>query len=207
MRKLVMNAQLTLDGVAQGPGGPDEDRENGFTYGGWVAPFFEDELDRFVTEATRKATALVLGRRTYDIWEAYWPKAAADGPIGAQFNRIPKYVASRTRRPLAWSNSIQLEGDAAEAVAALKKGTGGEIQMWGSLDLAQTLIEHDLIDEYRLIFVPALIGSGKKLFAEGTVPQGLRLIDSRTTPKGVVIASYARAGELKQGTMVEEPAH
>ena len=201
MRKLVVDSFVTLDGVAQGPGGPEEDRENGFTLGGWMGPFMEEEFMRFVSESTLGSGALLLGRKTYDIFAAHWPNTPADDAIGVHFNRIPKYVASRKRRTLSWSGTTQLEGNVAEAVAALKREPGGDIQVWGSSDLVQTLIEHDLVDEYRLSLVPVLIGSGKRLFGDGTIPQSLRMIESRATAKGVVLAKYAPAGAIEQMTV------
>jgi dihydrofolate reductase len=204
MRNLMVTAFVSVDGVVQGPGGPDEDRDGGFEQGGWVAPHVDEGLIARMAELTGRADALLLGRRTYEIFAATWPLAAADDPIGAKLNSVPKHVASRTLDAVTWENSTLLAGDTAEAVRALKRAPGGEIQVHGSGDLVQTLVEHDLVDEFHLLVFPVLVGSGKRLFARGTVPAGLRLVDSTTSPGGVVISRYARDGKLEQGEMGPE---
>lgn len=199
MAKLTINTFLTLDGVMQAPGGPDEDREGGFEHGGWSVPFSTDEqFGEAMTEWMDRAGGVLLGRRTYDIFAAYWPHAT--GPTADQLNRVPKYVASRTLDKVDWNNSTLLEGDVPDAVAELKRRPGQEIQVHGSGDLAQTLIGHDLIDEYRLWFMPVLLGTGKRLFGEGTVPLGMRLADAKTTSSGAALHVYERAGDVEHGS-------
>lgn len=200
MRQLTSSTFLSLDGVMQSPGGPEEDASGGFTHGGWLVPFFDDVVGQAMGEYMDKPIDLVLGRRTYDIFRAFWPTApeeAGSGPL----NRATKYVASRGRPTLDWPTSVHLEGDVAEGVAALKRQDGPELQVHGSGNLLQTLIRHNLVDRYQLLVFPVLIGSGKRLFADGTVPAGLRLVDSRVSPSGVVIASYEPAGELVTGSV------
>ncbi|MEV0698902.1 dihydrofolate reductase family protein [Saccharopolyspora sp. NPDC050389] len=204
MRKLMVTEFLSLDGVMQAPGGGDEDRDGGFEHGGWSVPHFDEQLIRLMTELVGRAGALLLGRRTYDIFAASWPLAAADDPIGAKMNGLPKYVASRTLDSLSWRNSTLLTGDVVAAVDELKRGEGGEIQVHGSGGLIQTLLEHDLVDEFHLLVFPVLIGSGKRLFATGTVPAGLRLADTTTSSGGVLISTYVRDGKLGRGTMGPE---
>ncbi|MFG1706949.1 dihydrofolate reductase family protein [Nonomuraea sp. M3C6] len=204
MRKLMVTTFLSLDGVMQGPGGPDEDRDGGFEHGGWSVPHFDQHLMQVMTALVDRGDALLLGRKTYDIFAASWPLAEADDPIGAKLNSMPKYVASRMLDRVAWQNSTLLTGDVAAAVAELKQGEGGEIQVHGSGDLIQTLVEHDLVDEFHLLVFPVLIGSGKRLFAEGTIPAGLRLVDSTTSSSGVIVATYQRAGKVEYGAMGPE---
>lgn len=204
MRKVVVGTFLSLDGVMQAPGGPDEDREGGFEHGGWTVPFFDDQLGQVMVDLTARAGALLLGRKTYDIFAASWPLVGDDDPIGATLNSIPKYVASRTLSSAEWNNSTVLTGDVAEAVTALKQQEGGEIQVTGSGELIQTLIRHDLVDEYRLLIFPVLIGSGKRLFGDGTIPRGLELVDSTISSGGVIIATYERRGELEYGAFGPE---
>ena len=203
MRKLMVTAFMSLDGVVQAPGGGDEDRDGGFEHGGWVVPHMDEQIIARMAEVVDRAGALLLGRRTYEIFAAIWPLAAADDPIGARLNAMPKYVASRTLGAVSWQNSSLLGGDTVEAVRALKRDEGGEIQVHGSGGLVQTLIEHDLVDEFHLLVFPVLIGSGKRLFANGTVPAGLRLLDSARSG-GVLIGSYARVGKLEYGAMGPE---
>jgi dihydrofolate reductase len=205
MRKLVVGTFISLDGVLQAPGGPDEDRDGGFEHGGWMVPLVSEEFMAHVGVELEQLGALLLGRKTYDIFAASWPLAGDDDPIGAKLNSIPKYVASRTLDKAEWNNSTVLTGDVAEAVAELKRQPGeGEIQVHGSGDLIQTLIRHDLVDEYRLKVFPALLGSGKRLFGDGTVPRGLKLVDCTTTSNGVTMSTYVRGGELSYGEMGPE---
>ncbi|MEU0528088.1 dihydrofolate reductase family protein [Streptomyces niveus] len=208
MRKLMVTTFVSLDGVMQGPGGADEDRDGGFEHGGWSVPHFGADLIERMTTVVRRADALLLGRRTYDIFAATWPLAEADDPIGSKMNGVRKYVASRTLDTVSWQNSTLLTGDVAEAVRALKQDSGGdgdgEIQVHGSGDLIQTLIEHDLVDEFHVVVFPVLIGSGKRLFGRGTVPAGLKLLDTASSDSGVVISTYTRAGELGYGAMGPE---
>jgi dihydrofolate reductase len=196
---LVAGTFLTLDGVMQGPGGPDEDRSGGFALGGWSVGYWDEATGKLITEWTAKAESLLLGRTTYEIFAAHWPHVPDDDPVGAVLNGVPKYVASTTQKTVAWNNSTLLQGDVPRAVAALKDARSGEIQVHGSCGLLQTLIEHDLIDEYRLWTFPVLLGSGKRLFDAGTIPAGLELIDSTTSSTGVVISRYRRAGDIRSG--------
>jgi dihydrofolate reductase len=200
MRVLVAGTFLTLDGVMQGPGGPDEDRSGGFEHGGWSVGYWDDAMGELITEWTARADALLLGRTTYEIFAAHWPHVSADDPVGSVLNRVPKYVASTTLSTVEWNNSTLLEGDVPTAVNALKGSGTGEIQVHGSAGLLQTLIEHDLIDEYRLWTFPVLLGSGKRLFDGGTVPAGLELVDDRTFSSGVVVNRYRRAGNIRFGS-------
>ncbi len=200
MASLVVGTFLTLDGVMQAPGGPDEDRSGGFAHGGWSVGYWDDAMGQVITEWTAKADALLLGRTTYQIFAAHWPHVPDDDPVGAVLNGVPKYVASTTLNTVEWNNSTLLEGDVPRAVADLKVARSGEIQVHGSCGLLQTLIEHDLIDEYRLWTFPVLLGSGKRLFDAGTIPAGLELIDTTTSSSGVVISRYRRAGDIRYGS-------
>jgi dihydrofolate reductase len=200
MRKLVVQTFLTLDGVMQAPGGPGEDDDGGFAYGGWSVNYWDDQMGQVMGEATSRPFAMVLGRRTYDIMAAYWPTAPEEE--GAKvFNDASKYVASRSRPDLqAWSNSVLIEGDAADGLAALKREDGPELQVHGSANLIQTLLRHNLVDEFRLWVFPLVIGSGKRLFADGTVPGGLRLVDSKVSSTGVIMGTWQPAGEIVPGS-------
>jgi dihydrofolate reductase len=199
MRKLIVSTFLTLDGVMQAPGGPGEDDEGGFAHGGWSVNYWDEQMGQVMGEATSKPFAMVLGRKTYDIMAAHWPQASEEA--GAKiFNDAAKYVASRSQPTLEWSNSLLIEGDAAEGIAALKKEDGPELQVHGSANLIQTLLRHNLVDEYRLWVFPVVIGSGKRLFSEGTIPSGLKLVDSQVSTTGVVIGTYEPAGELVTGS-------
>jgi dihydrofolate reductase len=200
MRKLVVGTFLTVDGVMQAPGGPDEDREGGFQHGGWSVNYWDDVMGQIIVESTLHADALLLGRKTYDIFAAHWPLVGGDDPIAAKLNSVPKYVASRTLDNVTWNNSTLIQGDVAKAVAELKEQSGGEIQVTGSGDLIQTLIEHDLVDEYRLWVFPVVLGDGKRLFATGAVPSALKLVDTKTSSTGVAIHTYERAGAIQYGT-------
>ena len=199
MRKLTVNTFLSLDGVMQAPGGPREDGEGGFSQGGWSVNYWDDRMGGLMGDFMAEPFDLVLGRRTYDIFAAHWPHTSEElgsGPL----NNAVKYVASRGKPVLSWEKSVLLVGDAAESVAELKQGDGPELQVHGSGDLLQTLIGADLIDEYRLWIFPVLLGPGKRLFAGGTVPAGLRLIDSTVSTTGVVISTYAPAGKIVPGS-------
>jgi dihydrofolate reductase len=204
MRKLMVTTFVSLDGVMQGPGGADEDRDGGFEHGGWAVPHIDQHVIGRMAELTSRAGALLLGRRTYEEFAATWPLAEADDPIGAKLNRMPKYVASRTLDTVAWQGSTLLTGDVAEAVAELKRGDGDEIQVHGSSGLIQTLLAHDLVDELHLLVFPVLLGSGKRLFAEGTAPAGLEMVDGTTFGTGVFAGTYARRGKVEYGAMGPE---
>jgi dihydrofolate reductase len=202
MRKLMVTTFMSLDGVVQGPGGPDEDRSGGFEHGGWAVPQMSEELVQRMATLVAGADALLLGRRTYEGFAATWPLAGADDPIGERMNGLRKYVASRTLDTVTWQNSTLLTGDVAEAVAELKRGEGGEIQVHGSGELIQTLIEHDLVDEFHLLVFPVLLGSGKRLFRTGTA--GFELLESTTSRSGVVVSRYARSGKVGYGELGPE---
>ena len=199
MRKLIVSTFVTLDGVMQAPGGPEEDGEGGFAYGGWSVNYWDDQMGEVMGEAMSKPFDLLLGRKTYDIFAAFWPNASDDAG-GKPLNDATKYVASRSQPTLAWGPSVLIEGDAAEGVAALKNGNGPALQVHGSGNLIQTLLRHNLVDEFRLWVFPVVIGSGKRLFADGTVPAGLKRIDSKISTTGVVIGTYEPAGELVTGS-------
>jgi len=199
MRKLIVSTFLTLDGVMQAPGGPGEDEDAGFALGGWSVNYWDDQMGEVMGAAMSNPFDPVLGRKTYDLFAAYWPHATEED--GAKpLNDATKYVASRSRPKLEWSKSILIEGDAAEGIAALKKQDGPELQVHGSGDLVQTLMRHNLIDQYRLWVFPLVIGSGKRLFADGTVPLGLTLVDSQVSTTGVMIGMYEPAGEIVTGS-------
>ena len=199
MRKLIVSTFLTLDGIMQAPGGPEEDDSGRFAYGGWSVNYWDDQMSEVMGEAMSKPFDLVLGRRTYDIFAAYWPHAPEEA--GAKpLNDATKYVASRSHPALEWSKSVLIEGDAAEGIAELKKEDGPELQVHGSGNLIQTLMRHNLVDQYRLWVFPVVIGSGKRLFSEGTIPSGLKLLDSKVSTTGVVFGTYEPAGEIVTGS-------
>jgi dihydrofolate reductase len=202
MRILAVNSFVSLDGVMQSPGGPDEDPTGGFTLGGWGANYFDEEMLSEIAESD--PYELLLGRGTYEIFAAHWPYD--EGPIADQLNNTRKHVASRTLDRVDWNNSTLITGDVAEYVADLKRQDGPEIQVHGSPGLIQTLLEHDLIDEYRLWFIPVVLGKGKRFFGDGARPGALRLVDSKTTKTGVTINTYQPAGEIDTGSFeFEEP--
>ena len=204
MRKLIVSTFLTLDGVMQAPGGPGEDDSGGFAHGGWSVNYWDDQMGQVMGEATSRPFAMVLGRRTFDIMAAYWPHAPEEEG-GKVFNEATKYVASRGRPDLeAWSNSVLIEGDAAEGLAALKAEDGPELQVHGSANLVQTLLRHNLVDQFRLWVFPLVIGSGKRLFSEGTIPSGLTLVDHMVSTTGVVIGTYEPAGEIATGSFAPD---
>ena len=200
MRKLVVGTFLTMDGVMQAPGRPDEDREGGFQHGGWLVPYYDEKFGDIMTEWTVRAGGFLLGRKTYEIFATYWPKVTdpADA-IAKALNSRPKYVASRSLKRVEWNESSLLKGDVAKAVARLKAEPGGEIQVHGSGKLVQTLLKHDLVDTFRLWHFPLLLGGGKRLFGDGTIPVGFRLVETQTNTKGAVLKVYERAGKLEYG--------
>ena len=183
----------------QAPGGPGEDDDGGFAHGGWSVNYWDEMMGQVMGEAMSVPFDLLLGRKTYDLFAAYWPHASDDA--GAKpLNDATKYVASRNQPKLEWSNSVLIEGDAAEGIAALKKEDGPELQVHGSGNLIQTLMRHNLVDEYRLWVFPLVIGSGKRLYSEGTIPSALKLVDSKVSTTGVVIGTYHPAGEIVTGS-------
>ena len=202
MRSLVVNTFMSLDGVMQAPGGPDEDPTGGFRYGGWAVNYFDDELmERMAGSAPYE---LLLGRGTYEIFAAHWPYD--EGPIADHLNGTRKHVASTTLERVEWSNSTLIEGDVASYVEDIKAQDGPEIQVHGSPGLIQTLLEHDLVDQYRTWIFPVVLGSGKRLFGDGAIPAGLRLVDSQVSGSGVTINVYERAGAVEPGSFeFEQP--
>ncbi|HZA75228.1 MAG TPA: dihydrofolate reductase family protein [Acidimicrobiales bacterium] len=201
MGQLVVDMFVTLDGVMQAPGEPDEDRDGGFEHGGWQAPYFDEESGKRIGDHIARMDALLLGRKTYEIFAAYWPNAP--DPIGAKLNRVPKYVASRTLGAVEWNNSTLIEGDVADAVPRLKQDHG-EVHVIGSGNLVKTLLQHGLIDVLNLWLYPILLGTGKRLFADGTIPTALRLTDSATFAGGAVLLTYERAGKPTYGNLARD---
>jgi dihydrofolate reductase len=199
--RLTLHTFLTLDGVMQAPGGPDEDPDGGFGHGGWSFPYGDQDFGVAVSGWFDQADAFLLGRKTYQIFAGYWPRVTdpAD-PVASKLNTLPKYVASTTLRAADWHNSSLLGGDVAAEVAKLKERPGRELQVHGSGQLAQTLIEHDLVDEYRLLYFPVHLGSGKRLFRDGAPAAALRLLSATTTGTGVIIATYEPAGPAQYGS-------
>ncbi|OJW74357.1 MULTISPECIES: dihydrofolate reductase family protein [unclassified Spirosoma] len=195
MRKLIVLSMISLDGVMQGPGGPEEDTSGGFEYGGWVAPY-DDEVDNQVMEKLMQPADLLLGRKTFEIWENYWP---AHDHIWPGINEVTKYVMSTTRQTSDWRNSVFLSS--LSAIEALKRSEGSDINVWGSSELIQLLLANDLVDELWLKIYPLTLGNGKKLFGDGPIPAAFSLTESTVTPSGVIIAHYKRAGQVKTGTI------
>lgn len=200
MRQLIVTAFVTLDGVVQAPGGPEEDDEGGgFRHGGWTVPFFDEHLGQVMSEFMGKPFDLVLGRKTYDIFAAYWPNASEEE--GAKpLNDAAKHVASRGTPSLSWAGSSLLEGDVAQAVAALKQQDGPELQVHGSGELVQTLHRHGLVDAWQLLTFPVVLGQGKRLFADGAAPASLRLVSSSVSSSGVLVGRYEPAGDVVTGS-------
>lgn len=197
MRKIIVLSFISLDGVMQAPGGPEEDTSGGFKYGGWTVPFSDGFSGNLMTEQMSGRSDLLLGRKTYGIFASYWQDHADQWP---GINEVNKYVASHKPMDLTWENSIQLEGNAAEAVRKLKEMDGPDLQVYGSGDFSQTLLKHDLVDGLWLKIFPVLLGSGKRLFGNGTISTAFSLIDTQVTPTGVIFANYKRAGEIQTGT-------
>ena len=202
MRSLVVNTFMSLDGVMQAPGGPEEDPTGGFRYGGWAVNYFDDDMMERMAESA--PYELLLGRGTYEIFAAHWPYD--EGPIADHLNGTRKHVASTTLERVNWNNSTLIAGDVAEYVAGLKRQDGPEVQVHGSPGLIQTLLEHDLVDQYRTWIFPVVLGAGKRLFGEGAIPAGLKLVDSQVTSSGVTINVYEREGAVEPGSFeFEEP--
>lgn len=200
MRKLIVAEHISLDGVVQAPGGQEEDSSDGFRLGGWSVPYVDDTIGQAVQDWLAQSFELLLGRRTYDIWAAYWPHVRAGHVIGDLFNRVPKHVVTHRPDSLAWQNSHALVGEIANAIGTLKQQDGPNLLTWGSADLVHQLLETGLVDEFRLMIYPVIIGSGKRLFGEHTQPSAFILADAIITPKGVMITSYKRSGEVRTGT-------
>jgi dihydrofolate reductase len=205
IRSLVVTTFLSIDGVMQAPGGPEEDPSGGFPHGGWLVPFADEDMGKQMVEWFSGAQDFLLGRGTYDIFAAHWPKAPTEGdPIAQALNTLTKHVASRSRTSVDWDTARLIEGDVADAVRALKAEDGGELQVHGSPGLIQTLLAEDLVDELRLIVFPVVLGRGKRLFPEGVVPRTWRLASSSATSTGALIATYRRGGEISTGTFALE---
>ena len=217
MRDLVVSAFATLDGVMQAPGGPEEDPSGGFSHGGWSVPFWDDTMNEVMAASLGEPFDLLLGRRTYEIFAAHWPHASerereerggtaseVDDPAAEALNTARKYVASRTLGEVGWANSRLLEGDVADAVAALKQQDGPVLLVQGSSELIQTLLAHDLVDEVRVWTFPIVVGPGKRLFGDGTLARRFELVEAQTSGTGVVMATYRRAGEVEPGSFAFE---
>jgi dihydrofolate reductase len=203
MRKVIAGVMMSLDGVMQAPGGSEEDPTNGFKFGGWVFPHFDEVLGQAMDKSFGAPFDLLLGRKTYEIFAAYWPYVGADDPIGQRFNAVTKYVATTSKAPLTWQNSVALH-DAVPDVARLKQQDGPVLLTQGSTALLQSLLKADLIDEFRVSLFPVILGKGKRLFGEGTIPAGLELTESNVSTTGVTINTYVRAGDVTTGSFAQQ---
>ncbi|MET0341560.1 MAG: dihydrofolate reductase family protein [Polyangiales bacterium] len=213
MRKIIAPFFVSLDGVMQGPGGPEEDTSSGFTHGGWLVPLFDESLGASVGETFAGSFDLLLGRKTYDIFAAHWPEVAKHGhddpgehDLAVRFDRATKYVATHRPESLGWQNSVSLGHDVVASLRKLKAGDGPDLILQGSSELTQTLLAHDLIDQFRLMIFPVVLGQGKRLFGAGTVPRSFAVARSTTSPKGVLVVSYDRVGAMQTGSFaLEQP--
>lgn len=201
MRKIIVLSFISLDGVLQAPGGPEEDPTGAFAYGGWVFPYFDEVIDKVMEEQMSKPFSLLLGRKTYDIFASYWPQHEDHWP---GVNKATKYVVTHSPKDLQWENSITVTGDVATEIKQLKAQNGPDLQVHGSGKLIQTLLKHDLVDELWLKIFPLTLGPGKRLFAEGSIPAAYKLTESKISPSGIIIANYERAGDVKTGSFVDE---
>ena len=200
MRKVVAAAFVSLDGVMQAPGGPAEDPTGGFTHGGWTVNYWDAPMGQFMGKTFSKPFDLLLGRKTYEIFAAHWPFVEGDDPIASTFNAVTKYVATSSTEPLTWRNSVALRGDVAAEIARLKQADGPDLLTQGSSVLLQTLLAHDLIDEFRLLTFPLVLGPGKRLFGQGTKPGALKLTETTVSTTGVTMSVYDRAGAVSTGS-------
>ncbi len=201
MRKIIVLTFVTLDGVMQAPGGPEEDPSGGFRYGGWTVPYIDEFGMKEMTRQMSRPFDLLLGRKTYDIFAAYWPNVKTPGdPIATGLNNATKYVVSKTLTKPGWGPSVVISRDVVREIQQLKEGDGPDFQVHGSGNLVQTLLKYDLVDELWLKIFPITLGPGKRLFADGTIPAAFRLLECKTSPSGVIIASYQRAGEVITGS-------
>ena len=196
MRKLIVFEHISLDGVIQAPGGPDEDTSDGFAYGGWIAPYSDEILGTLLRKQMNLPFDLLVGRKTFDIWAPFWPQHADEWP---GVNTATTYVASNTMTSSEWKPSVFLNGDIPEKVAKIKQGQGPDLHVWGSGNLLQTLIKHDLVDTFWLMIYPITLGAGKRLFADGTIPAAFKVTESIVTATGVIIVNYERAGAITTG--------
>jgi dihydrofolate reductase len=197
MRKIIVLSFITLDGVMQGPGAPTEDTSGNFTYGGWTVPYFDGFLGNIMAAQMDHPFDLLLGRKTFDLFASYWPDHPEEG---GGINKATKYVASNTLTSHEWNKSVFLSGNVVDEIKKLKEQDGPELQVHGSGNFIQTLLEHDLVDEFWLKIFPVTLGTGKRLFGKGTIPASHTLVDSQTSPRGVIIATLKRAGDLKTGS-------
>ena len=201
MRQLIVGSFITLDGVMQAPGGPEEDQEGGFEHGGWSFGYWDEQMQNVMGEWMSQPFDLLLGRKTYEIFAAYWPNT--DEPPAEQLNKATKYVASTTLEDLEWENSHLIEGDVAEGIRALKQEDGPDLLVQGSANLIQTLLEHGLVDEFRLMIFPLVLGTGKRLFDGGTVPDGFEVTSAEASSTGVIIATYRPGADIKYGSFAD----
>ncbi len=201
MRKIIVLTFLSLDGVMQAPGGPKEDTSGNFTLGGWTVPYFDEFSGTVMSEQLGQSYDLLLGKKTYDIFASYWPHQNASNSIAGPFNKARKYAISHTDFKPSWENTTVISGnDVVAQLTNLKKMDGPDLQVHGSGNFIQTLLKHNLVDEFWLKIFPVTLGSGKRLFAEGTIPKAFKLIDVKTSPSGVIFANYKLSGEVKTGT-------
>jgi dihydrofolate reductase len=200
MRKIVVLSFISLDGVMQAPGGPEEDTSGGFKFGGWTVPLSDEVSGEWMGEQMSMPFDLLLGRKTYDIFAGYWPNHPEIKEVAEPFNRAVKYVVSNSSPELNWENSQLIDGDVAAKLKEIKAGDGPMLQVHGSGNMIQTLLKNDLVDELWLKIFPVLLGNGKKLFADGVIPAAFELTDSKVTPKGVIFANYKRSGDVKTGS-------
>jgi len=197
MRKIIVLEHISLDGVIQAPGGPDEDTSGGFMHGGWIAEYSDESLGTVLRKQMNSQFDLLVGRTTFEIWEPYWPQHT---DIWPNVNKATKYVASTTRTLSDWHPSVFLNGDIAEEVAKIKQQAGPDLHVWGSGNLLQTLIKHDLVDVFWLMNYPITLGDGKRLFAEGTIPAAFKVTESTVTSNGVIVVNYERSGAITAGS-------
>jgi dihydrofolate reductase len=199
MRKIIVVSMVTLDGVIQAPGGPNEDPSGGFKYGGWTFPYVDEYFGNVMAEQMSQAFDLLLGRKTFEIFASYWPQHVEEGP-GPEINRATKYVVSLTRASDDWEKSVFISGNVVNEIRKLKQGDGPDLHVHGSGELIQTLLQYDLVDEFWLRIFPVMLGVGKRLFDKGTVPAAFTLVDAKTSPSGVIFATLKRAGEVQTGS-------
>jgi dihydrofolate reductase len=202
MRKIVVLTFISLDGVMQAPGGPEEDTSSDFQYGGWTVPYSDEFFGNEMGKQMSMPFDLLLGRKTYDIFAGYWPKQDPSVQPTVPFNKATKYVVSASSPELTWENSVLIDGDVIASLKELKRQDGPMLQVHGSGNMIQTLLKNDLVDELWLKIFPVTLGKGKRLFAEGTMPAAFELIETKTSPSGVIFANYKRAGEVKTGSFV-----
>ncbi|MEX1997913.1 MAG: dihydrofolate reductase family protein [Candidatus Andersenbacteria bacterium] len=200
MRKIIILSFITIDGVIQAPGGPKEDVSGGFKYGGWIVPYFDDFLGEVMGKQMSKPFELLLGRKTFEIFASYWPQHEAEWP---GVNAATKYVAANTPTTQEWSNTVFLKDKVVDEIKKLKEQNGPDLQVHGSANFIQTLLKNDLVDELWLKIFPITLGPGKRLFSDGAIPAAFKLTDSKVSPKGVIVANYERAGEVKTGSFGE----